>query len=301
MLAVEQNDLIVFENVDIKIFKLIHIKGHHGRYLNPMFYCVMTNTKTKDLLLHTSFIDNYFKNDPLDYRFTLRFGNKLFWTVYIVRRFGTNYSIVDWLNISNDLHLERGDFVIFELLGYNDFNIRVFHKDGLHCIHPEPLRVEEVCEVEVDGNLEDETHRLSDMVPSDVDDPDYEIDVEFEDSEVESDANQHESAKDVEDGIVEYPIDVGDFYELKWVLTNRFKFPKDFAANVNLADIEDMTVVTGNGFSKTLALRSETGNKKVRYAFGGWTTFMRQAGLENGYRFLLRYYFNSATLMITNG
>ncbi|MFS7899399.1 putative transcription factor B3-Domain family [Helianthus anomalus] len=45
MLAVEQNDLIVFENVDIKTFKLKHIKGHHGRYVNPMFYCVMTNTK----------------------------------------------------------------------------------------------------------------------------------------------------------------------------------------------------------------------------------------------------------------
>ncbi|MFS7974238.1 hypothetical protein Hanom_Chr09g00866221 [Helianthus anomalus] len=43
------------------------------------------------------------------------------------------------------------------------------------------------------------------------------------------------------------------------------------------------------------------GNKKLRCAFRGWTTFMRQAGLENGYRFLLRYYFNSATLMIING
>ncbi|MFS7960690.1 putative transcription factor B3-Domain family [Helianthus anomalus] len=141
-------------------------------------------------------------------------------------------------------------------MGYNDFSIRVFHKDGLHCIHQEPLRVDEVCEVQV---------------------------------------------MDVEDGIVESPIEVGDFYELKWVLTNRFKFPKDFVANVNLADIEYMNVVTGNGFSKTLALRYETGNKKLRYAFRGWTTFMRQAGLENGYRFLLRYYFNSATLMIING
>ncbi|MFS7978040.1 putative transcription factor B3-Domain family [Helianthus anomalus] len=119
------------------------------------------------------------------------------------------------------------------------------------------------------------------------------------DSEVESDANQHVSAKDVEDGIVESLIHVGDFYELKCVLTNRFIFPNDFAVNVNLADIEIMTVVSGNGFSKTLALRSDTGNKKLRYAFRGWTTFMRQAGLENGYLFLLRYYFNSATLMIT--
>ncbi|MFS7915780.1 putative transcription factor B3-Domain family [Helianthus anomalus] len=177
MLAVEQNDLILFENVDIKTVKLKHVKGHHDRYVNPMFYCVMTNTETKDMLLHTAFMDNYFKNDPLDYRFTLRFGNKRFWTVYIVRRFGTNYSIVDWLHISNDLHLATGDFVIFELLRYNDFNIRVFHKDGLQCIHPESLRAEEVYEVQVDRNLEYESHRLSDMLPSDVDDPDYEFDV----------------------------------------------------------------------------------------------------------------------------
>ncbi|KAM0032110.1 putative transcription factor B3-Domain family [Helianthus debilis subsp. tardiflorus] len=212
MLAVEQNYLIVFENVDIKTFKLKHIKGHHGRYVNPMFYCVMTNTESKDLLLHSAFMDNYFNNDPLDCRFTIRFRNKLVWTVYIVRRFGTNYSIVDWIHISNDPYLETRDFVIFELLVYNDFSIRVFHKGGLHCIHQQPLRVEEVCEVQVDGILEDETHRLSDMVPSDIDDPDYEIDVEFEDSEVESDANQHVSTKDVQDGIVESPIDVGDFY-----------------------------------------------------------------------------------------
>ncbi|KAJ0603745.1 putative transcription factor B3-Domain family [Helianthus annuus] len=139
MLAVEENDLVLFENVDIKTFKLKHIKGHHGRYVNPMFYCVMTNIETKDLLLHMAFVDNYFKNDPLDYRFKLRFGNKRFWTVYIVRRFGTNYIIVDWLHISNDLHLATRDFVIFELLGYNDFNIRVFNKDGLQCIHPEPF------------------------------------------------------------------------------------------------------------------------------------------------------------------
>ncbi|KAJ0464064.1 putative transcription factor B3-Domain family [Helianthus annuus] len=32
MLAVEQNDWIVFEKVDIKTFKLKHIKGHHGTY-----------------------------------------------------------------------------------------------------------------------------------------------------------------------------------------------------------------------------------------------------------------------------
>ncbi|KAF5817279.1 hypothetical protein HanXRQr2_Chr02g0051101 [Helianthus annuus] len=79
----EENDLVLFENVDIKTFKLKHIKGHHGRYVNPMFYCVMTNIETKDLLLHMAFVDNYFKNDPLDYRFKLRFGNKRFWTVYI--------------------------------------------------------------------------------------------------------------------------------------------------------------------------------------------------------------------------
>ncbi|MFS7899398.1 putative transcription factor B3-Domain family [Helianthus anomalus] len=246
-------------------------------------FCFIMFTKYFFQLLHPAFMNNYFNNDPLDCCFTIRFRNKLVWSVYIVRRFGTNYSIVDWIHISNDLHLETGDF------------------DGLHCIHQQPLRVQKVGEVQVDGILEDETHRLSDMVPSDVDDPDYEIDVEFEDSEVESDANQHVSAKDVQDGIVESPIDVGDFYELKWVLTNRFKFPKDFAVNVNLADIEYMIVVTRSGFSKTLALRSETGNKKLRYAFRGWTTFMRQAGLENGYRFLLRYYFNSATLMIING
>ncbi|KAJ0482179.1 putative transcription factor B3-Domain family [Helianthus annuus] len=99
-----------------------------------MFYCVMTNTESKDLLLHMAFMDNYFKNDPLDCCFTIHFLNKLVWTVYIVRRFGTNYSIVDWIRISNDLHLQTGDFVIFQLLGYNDFSIRVFHKDGLHCI-----------------------------------------------------------------------------------------------------------------------------------------------------------------------
>ncbi|KAM0063984.1 putative transcription factor B3-Domain family [Helianthus debilis subsp. tardiflorus] len=77
MIAVEQNDLIVFENVDIKTFKLKHIKGHHGTYVNPMFYCVMTNTESKDLLLHSAFMDNYFKNDPLDCCFTIRFRNKL--------------------------------------------------------------------------------------------------------------------------------------------------------------------------------------------------------------------------------
>ncbi|MFS7971175.1 putative DNA-binding pseudobarrel domain superfamily [Helianthus anomalus] len=76
-------------------------------------------------------------------------------------------------------------------------------------------------------------------------------------------------------------------------------FPNYFAANANLVDIEYMTVVSGNGFSKNLALRSDIGNKKLRYAFRGWTTFMRQAGLENGYLFLLRYYFNNTTLMIT--
>ncbi|KAJ0567164.1 putative transcription factor B3-Domain family [Helianthus annuus] len=199
-------------------------------------------------------MENYFKNDPLDCRFTIRFQNKLVWTVYIVRRFGTNYSIVDWIHISNDLRLETGDFVIFELLGYNDFSISVFHKDGLHRIHQQPLRVQEVIQVQQHGIL---------------------------------------------DGIVESPVRVGDFYELKWVLTNRFIFPKDFAANVNLADMEYMTAVSGNGFSNTLALRFATSNKKLRYAFRGWTKFMRQAGLEDGYLFLLRYYFNSATLMIT--
>ncbi|KAJ0603746.1 hypothetical protein HanHA300_Chr02g0041731 [Helianthus annuus] len=52
MLAVEENNLILFENVDIKTFKLKHIKGHYGRYVNPMFYCVMTNIETKDLCIH---------------------------------------------------------------------------------------------------------------------------------------------------------------------------------------------------------------------------------------------------------
>ncbi|KAM0040998.1 putative transcription factor B3-Domain family [Helianthus debilis subsp. tardiflorus] len=228
MLVVEENDLILFENMDIKSFKLKHIKSHQGRYVNPMFYCVMTNTETKDLLFRTTFMDNYFKNDPLDYHFTLRFGNKRFWTVYIVRLFGADYSIVDWLHISNDLHLATGDFVIFEFLGYNDFNIRVFRKDGLQCIYPEPscaysdVRVEEVCEVQVDGNFEDENHRFSDILSSDVDDPNYEFDVQYVDSEVESDANQHVYAEDVEEAIVKSPIYVGDVYELSWVLTNRF-------------------------------------------------------------------------------
>ncbi|KAJ0796299.1 putative transcription factor B3-Domain family [Helianthus annuus] len=120
MLAIEENDLILFENVDIKTFKLKHIKSHHGIYVNPMFYCIMTNTKTKDLLLPTAFMDNYFKNDPLDYHFTLHFGKKRSWTVYIVRLFGVVYSIVDWLHISNDIYLATGDFFIFEFLGYND-------------------------------------------------------------------------------------------------------------------------------------------------------------------------------------
>ena len=51
MLGVEENDPILFENVDIKTFKLKHIKSLHGRYANPMFYCVMTNTETKDRVL----------------------------------------------------------------------------------------------------------------------------------------------------------------------------------------------------------------------------------------------------------
>ncbi|MFS7992773.1 hypothetical protein Hanom_Chr12g01086271 [Helianthus anomalus] len=71
MLAVEHNDLIVFEKVDIKTFKLKYIKGHHRTYVNPMFYCVMTDTESKDLLLHSAFMENYFKNDPLDCRFTI--------------------------------------------------------------------------------------------------------------------------------------------------------------------------------------------------------------------------------------
>ncbi|KAM0070305.1 hypothetical protein Hdeb2414_s0001g00011661 [Helianthus debilis subsp. tardiflorus] len=36
MLAVEQKSDSI-ENVDIKTFKLKHIKGHRGRYMNPMF------------------------------------------------------------------------------------------------------------------------------------------------------------------------------------------------------------------------------------------------------------------------
>ncbi|KAF5810781.1 putative transcription factor B3-Domain family [Helianthus annuus] len=88
MLAVEHNDLIVFEKVDLKTFKLKHIKFHHGTYVNSMFYCVMTDTELKDLLLPSGFMENYFKNDPLECRFTIRFQNKLVWTVYIVRRFG---------------------------------------------------------------------------------------------------------------------------------------------------------------------------------------------------------------------
>ncbi|MFS7948149.1 hypothetical protein Hanom_Chr06g00556581 [Helianthus anomalus] len=50
MLAVEHNDLIVFEKVDIKTFKLKYIKGHHRTYVNPMFYCVMMDTESKDLV-----------------------------------------------------------------------------------------------------------------------------------------------------------------------------------------------------------------------------------------------------------
>ncbi|KAM0070980.1 hypothetical protein Hdeb2414_s0001g00019621 [Helianthus debilis subsp. tardiflorus] len=73
MLAVEENDLILFENADIRTIKLKHIKSHHGIYVNPMFYCIMKNTETKDLLLPTAFMDNYFKNDPLDYHFTLHY------------------------------------------------------------------------------------------------------------------------------------------------------------------------------------------------------------------------------------
>ncbi|MFS8006345.1 hypothetical protein Hanom_Chr14g01248121 [Helianthus anomalus] len=62
-----------------------------------------------------------------------------------------------------------------------------------------------------------------------------------------------------------------------------------------------MTVVTKYGFSNTLSLHSETMDDNVRYAFRGWQRFMRQASLENGNRFLLRYYFNRGTLAITNG
>ncbi|MFS8005360.1 hypothetical protein Hanom_Chr13g01236401 [Helianthus anomalus] len=59
MLAVEHNDLIVFEKVDIKTFKLKYIKGHHRTYVNPMFYCVMMDTESKDLVLFSYFIYLY--------------------------------------------------------------------------------------------------------------------------------------------------------------------------------------------------------------------------------------------------
>ncbi|MFS8006343.1 putative transcription factor B3-Domain family [Helianthus anomalus] len=55
MIAVEENDLILFENVDFKTFKLKHMKSHYGRYLNPMFYYVMVVSETKKIWYYVSY------------------------------------------------------------------------------------------------------------------------------------------------------------------------------------------------------------------------------------------------------
>ena len=67
------------------------------------------------------------------------------------------------------------------------------------------------------------------------------------------------------------------------------RFPKAFAANVDLSVLDEMVVQTEDGFSMTLEIRQETARWK-----------MLQAGLENGAQFLLRYDRNQNTLRILN-
>ncbi|XP_022014520.1 uncharacterized protein LOC110914017 [Helianthus annuus] len=78
-------------------------------------------------------------------------------------------------------------------------------------------------------------------------------------------------------------------YELTWCPSFRFRFPKAFAANVDMSVLDEMVVQTEDGFSMTLETRQET----VRWK-------MLQAGLENGAQFLLRYYRDQNTLRILN-
>ena len=67
------------------------------------------------------------------------------------------------------------------------------------------------------------------------------------------------------------------------------RFPKAFAANVDMSVLDEMVVQTEDGFSMTLEIRQETARWK-----------MLQAGLENGAQFLLRYYRDQNTLRILN-
>ncbi|XP_022004436.1 uncharacterized protein LOC110901997 [Helianthus annuus] len=78
-------------------------------------------------------------------------------------------------------------------------------------------------------------------------------------------------------------------YELTWCPSFRFRFPKAFAANVDMSVLDEMVVQTEDGFSMTLEIRQETARWK-----------MLQAGLENGAQFLLRYYRDQNTLRILN-
>ncbi|KAJ0703529.1 hypothetical protein HanPI659440_Chr14g0552111 [Helianthus annuus] len=67
------------------------------------------------------------------------------------------------------------------------------------------------------------------------------------------------------------------------------RFPKAFAANVDMSVLDEMVVQTEDGFSMTLEIRQETTRWK-----------MLQARLENGAQFLLRYYRDQNTLRILN-
>ncbi|KAM0013970.1 hypothetical protein Hdeb2414_s0014g00425901 [Helianthus debilis subsp. tardiflorus] len=82
-------------------------------------------------------------------------------------------------------------------------------------------------------------------------------------------------------------------YELTRCPSFRFtvmqRFPKAFAANVDMSVLDEMVVQTEDRFSMTLEIWQETTHWK-----------MLQAGLENGAQFLLRYYRDQNTLRILN-
>ncbi|KAJ0576240.1 putative DNA-binding pseudobarrel domain superfamily [Helianthus annuus] len=116
--------------------------------------------------------------------------------------------------------------------------------------------------------------------------------------DVEHDVPAFEADPVLEPEFVDVPqisavVDQANQYELTWCLSFHFRFPKAFAANVDLSVLDEMVLETEDGFSMTLEMRQETTRGRPRYALRGWQNFMLLAGLENGAQFLLAPYYLS--------
>ncbi|MFS7972099.1 putative transcription factor B3-Domain family [Helianthus anomalus] len=122
-IVVEEKDFIVFQVLDTQTFKITHFKTEHISGVNNKFCLEMLFSENYNLWLPKDLMERYFKTDTLDIEFTIRLRSNNMWIVKVNRLWGSNYYIVDFSQITNDLHLIIGDVIVFELVASHVFNI----------------------------------------------------------------------------------------------------------------------------------------------------------------------------------